>query len=319
MKIVICYFSGTGNTRKIADKYAEYLRCKGHEAELLPVESFASENKPSLLKKIEQADMLGIGYPIHAFNAPLPLLQFAKMLPVFATEKRAFVIKTSGEPLKLNNASSLKLARLLRRKNCTITNEYHYCMPYNIIFRHSDAMAYKMWKFAEALVPTDADEILAGKRRLPRRVFGGGFVAWLLRCEQWGSKIVGRGYKTNENCVNCMKCVNDCPTHNITVVNGKIKFGKNCIMCMRCAHLCPKNAIRMGMFDKWKVNGAYSFAAAADDQPQKYNRMLTKAYERYFDECCRRLLGLDELGNDMLKLCDDDCPCEDSAGSAAKI
>lgn len=290
MKVIICYFSGTGNTRKVANKYVESFTKLGHTAEAISIEEYIAEKSvpQALVKQLEQADIIGFGYPVHAFNVPRVVISFAKHLPKL-TLKKAFVFSTSGEPLKLNNISSVKLCSVLKHRNIRVFYERRYCMPYNIIFRHSDAMAYKMWSVAEQLVPVDVQEILANQPHKLDRVTCGGFVAWVMRCEQWGAHIVGKTYKVSDNCVNCLKCVNNCPTGNIKVVNNKIKFGGKCIMCMRCAHLCPTDALKMGLFEKWRVNGAYSFDKPQTDDNQKYNKMLTESYKKYFDDCNRRI------------------------------
>ena len=283
MKILLCYFSGTGNTERVVKRYAE---------------TFTTEyNDDVTLVKIEDGfnldinafDLVGIGYPVHAFNAPSIVLDFCKSLPAASKNIRAFIVNTSGEPLKLNNISSLRTAKLLRQRNLFVTNEYHYCMPYNMIFRHSDAMAYRMWNTAQLLIPLDVKEMKDGKSRLLDPVFMGGFIAWIMRCEHWGGRLNGKQYKVDDKCVHCNKCINICPTHNIKVENGEFKFGNNCIMCMRCAMSCGRDAIITGWFNSWKVNGAYMFQKPTEEERQKYNKMLTAAYAKYFEECDLRI------------------------------
>lgn len=292
MKTVICYFSGTGNTQKVAEKFAEQLARYGevvvHSIDLLTLQKKLPDE---LAQQIETCDLFGLGYPVYAFNAPPIALQFAKKLPHLAKSKRTFVFNTSGEPLKLNNISSLKLYGYLRRRKFDVTNEYHYCMPYNIMFRHSDEMAHKMWETAQKLIPLDASEMMSGAKHLLEKVRFGGTVAWVMRCQQWGGQLNGRMYRVSKDCVHCGKCVNDCPTHNIRITKkGKFRFGGKCLMCMRCAHLCPKNAIRIGLFNKWKVNGPYTFAEPKNDEErQHYNKLLTNAYKTYFDEAEKRI------------------------------
>ena len=146
MKVVICYFSGTGNTAKIVQEYRKNLA--EHSAS---VETYAMENlltnglSEEFMNNLNDAELLGIAYPVHAFNAPSIVLKFVKSLPKATANKHAFIINTSGEPLKLNNISSLKTQSLLKRRNYSVANEYHYVMPYNIMFRHNDTMAYRMW------------------------------------------------------------------------------------------------------------------------------------------------------------------------------
>lgn len=297
MKIAICYFSGTGNTQKVVNEYVACLQANGHEAEALAIDLHIVDGKLSnqLTNMLANVDMLGVGYPVHAFNAPSIVLKFAKLLPKRATKTCAFILNTSGEPLKLNNVSSLKVQSLLKRRNYVVGNEYHYCMPYNIIFRHTDEMAYKMWTTAKNLIPLDVKQLLNGQTHRLKRVFCGRLFAWIMRCQHWGGRLNGKHYKVNEQCIHCQKCANVCPTNNITVVDGKFKFGNKCLMCMRCAHFCSQNAIKIGWFNKWKVNGAYNFTPPQNTDTQTYNRMLTKAYNRYFSECNARIANADNI------------------------
>ena len=283
MKILICYFSGTGNTQKLVDCYANVFRTE-YDDEVTVVRM---EDKFDI--NVEDFDMLGIGYPVHAFNAPSIALNFCKRLPKLAAKKQAFIVNTSGEPLELNNISSIKITGILRRRNIIVNNEYHYCMPYNMIFRHGDGMAYRMWTTAQLLAPLDVKEIKQGTTHKLKRVFMGGFIAWVMRCEHWGGRLNGKQYKVDEHCVNCKKCINICPTHNIRLEDGKMKFGGNCLMCMRCAHLCPTDAIKIGWFNSWKVNGAYSFKKPKSPDTKRYNKMLTKAYKKYFEQTDKRI------------------------------
>ena len=285
MKILICYFSGTGNTKKVVNKYVETLSHEGVETDVYKIET------NNFTYDVTDYEMIGIAYPVHAFNAPSIILDFAKTLPV-CKRKRVFIVNTSGEPLKLNNISSIKLIKILKEKGYNVTNEYHYCMPYNIIFRHTDNMAYKMWKTAQDVIPIDCQELLSGKYSLLDNVFMGSFLAWLFRVEHWGGRFNGKRYKVSKNCIHCNKCVNICPTHNITIKDGEFHFGKNCLMCMRCSFLCPKSAIKIGLFEKWKVNGAYNFNNPNQYEDEIHKKYCKKSYERYFAMCEEKLKSM---------------------------
>lgn len=275
MKILICYFSGTGNTKRVVDKFAEYIKEAEHEVVLHRVEHEFNLN-------IEDFDLIGFGYPVHAFNAPEIILKFVKKLKKLESKKDCFIINTSGEPLKLNNISSLKLTSLLKKKNMIVKYEYHYVMPYNIIFRHTDRMAYRMWETAKKIIPLDVKDLLEKKPAKLKKVFMGRFLAYIFRIEHWGGRFNGKHYKVLPECVNCNCCVNICPTKNITVKDGEFHFGKNCIMCMRCSFLCQKNAIKIGFFNKWKVNGVYNFNNPGDTSEDKHKKYCKKAYQKYF-------------------------------------
>ncbi|MDE6293853.1 MAG: EFR1 family ferrodoxin [Clostridiales bacterium] len=291
MKILLIYFSGTGNTHRIAELYKTALEDNG--AEVTQVEL-----PTATLPDVSEYDLIGFGYPIHGFNAPKLLLKACKALPKRDKKKDgykpAFIFKTSGEPVRMSDVSSLKMRKILKKRGYAVNNEYQYVMPYNIIFRHTDHEVYRMWTVAQQLVPADVAEILRGENRLPRKVFLGGFFAWVLRCEHWGAHILGKMFRANKDCIKCGKCEKLCPMRNIRITekgkDKKIKFGGKCIICMRCAHTCPKAAINMGLLNKWKVNGAYSFTEPTQaPQPTKHDKYCKKAYDRYYREAQERI------------------------------
>ncbi len=289
MKILICYFSGTGNTQRVVYKFKEALCEKGAEVDVYRIES----NEMNF--NLDDYDKVGIAYPVHAFNAPAIVLDFAKKLPELKYTKPLFILNTSGEPLKLNNISSIKLKKILGRKNYDLTNEYHYVMPYNIIFRHTDKMAYDMWETAQKVIPIDAEELLSGKTAELDKVLFGSLLAFIFRVEHWGGRFNGKRYKVNENCCHCNACTRMCPTHNITVENGELKFGKNCIMCMRCSFFCKENAIKIGLFEKWKVNGPYTFEKPKVEEENKHKNYCKKSYIKYFANCEEKIKKYENL------------------------
>ena len=284
MKVLLCYFSGTGNTKMIVNKFNESLVSNGVETYIYKIEDNCFNYN------IEEFDLIGIAYPIHAFNAPSIILDFANSL-ISVKDKKVFILKTSGEPLKLNNISSLKLVKILEKKGYKITNEYHYCMPYNILFRHSDNMVYKMWNTAIKVIPIDCSELLSGKDALLDKVFMGSFIAWLFRIEHWGGRFNGKKYSVTNDCIKCGKCSKICPVNNIKIENEQLIFGNKCIMCMRCSFLCNKNAIKIGLFNKWKVNGPYNFDNKSENEVDKHRNFCKKSYETYLKKSNEKIIS----------------------------
>jgi len=48
-----------------------------------------------------------------------------------------------------------------------------------------------------------------------------------------------------EKCKLCNICVKECPSDNISIEDGKIKFSNDCLACGRCIHVCPFNAYKV--------------------------------------------------------------------------
>lgn len=276
MRALICVFSGTGNTRRVAERLSEELNIYGVETDVFPIRAGCD------VPETADYDMLILGYPVHAFNAPAALLRFAKKLPK-AEGMPAYIIRSSGEPLRLNDASGITPGRILKKRGYVLRGECAYVMPYNIIFRHSDGMAARMWRAAELRIKEDAKRIAQGMEiKCKVNVFRR-FVPFVLRIEHTAMPILGHHFRATEKCVGCGICANLCPEGNIKMVDGKPKFAKSCVGCMACAFGCPKDAMKISVLNGWRVNGKYSFAGepATDEEVCSYCK---KAYLRYFHE-----------------------------------
>lgn len=287
MKNAIIYvFSGTGNTKKACDIYKSEFEKNGVETTLYTVKK-GFENLPDP----NNFDYVGFAYPIHGFNAPYIMLDLAKALPKANGTKQYFVVKTSGEPLKINNVSSIKFNDIMKRKGYVPFSEYHYVMPYNMIFRHTDEIAARMKNTLEQLASVEAREVICGVEHKLSKVPFGRFVAWVVRIEQPAMKVNGRFFKVDGNkCIKCGACAKNCPVGNIKMDgNGKFSFGGDCVMCTRCSFNCPTNAFDIGMLNGWKVNGRYSYKLPEKPEEDKHAWYCKKAYKRYFEEAQKKI------------------------------
>ena len=286
MKVAIFYFSGTGNTEKVVRKWKESSESFGVSIDLVKIEKDDFD-----FSKINEYDKIGFAYPIHAFNAPENVWKYAKKFPKIENSKKVFVIMVSGEYMTINHSSSKKLLRILKRRNYVLESDYHYIMPYNMIFRHTEARATRMYETMNKLVPIDAKEYLVDNK--PHLIKKHHFVGWfifILRIEQWFSGVNGRLFKVNKKkCIKCMKCVNNCPVKNIEYVNGKFKFHGNCLLCTRCSFNCPTDAFSIGILNSWRVNKPYSFKPVDYQEVDKHKRYCKKSYERYYKEAEARI------------------------------
>ncbi len=289
MKIILYVFSGTGNTLKVASLYRKYL--KDAEVKVYRIAKSSPPPPPA-----EDYDMIGLGYPIHAFSAPEPILKFAKSLPE-AENKPAFVFKTSGEGLHLNDGSSQKLIGILKKKGYLVRFERHFVMPYNMIYRHTDEMAKQMYIYAKAMADLSCREIESGiSKKVKKNAFKRAFTAVFRVIEQPFAHIHGPLFKADKKkCINCEKCIKICPQSNIKVKDGKIKFGTACVLCMGCAFNCPTDAIGAGLFRFWKVNGSYRLDELVKDDSLCFPVVPDRAkgiyrlYKKYYRECDREL------------------------------
>ncbi len=262
MRVLLLFFSGTGHTERCAKAIKEAFIKHGHE-----VESYRYQAGVTPAYDINDFDMVGLGYPIHAFNLPQAFHRFIKALP--KVNKPYFIFKVSGEPFHLNDASSYHSYKVLRKKGYELIAEKHFIMPYNIIFRYKDELAKQMGLYLSPLAEAFVLGILNNKPETIKYKFSKKVVSFFFRIEWIAPKLNAPFiHVKKKKCIHCNKCIKDCPMNAISLTEkGKFKFhASKCAMCMRCAMDCPSDAITFGFMNPWKVNGPYPFEKLAKDE-----------------------------------------------------
>ena len=274
MKILLLYFTGTYSTLYITTLIKNQLTKNDHEVDVFPLSE--KRNIPT-----NKYDIVGIGYPIHAFNAPKIVED--KIAKYKIENKKYFIYKVSGEPYKYNNASSYKLIKMLNKKDNEFLGEYHYLMPYNILFKTKQEFIKYEMTYNVKYIKYMCDNLLTIK---PYKVtLFERFITFIFKIQRLGCKVNSRNYKVDKTkCIRCRKCITSCPSKNIEYqwTKKKIVFKDKCIMCMRCAFMCPTNAINIGLLEKYKVNGPYDFLSINSlENTYDINKETSKFYKKF--------------------------------------
>lgn len=253
MRLLLLYYTGTYHTRYITQKL------KNQFASSFLVDCIEVNRQTPEKIDLSRYDVIGIGYPIYAFNMPQFFWKYLKKqdFPVHATY---FIYKNSGETYAANDTSSFRFIRFLKKKHITIQNEYHFMMPYNIHFRFDETLIREMLAMNEklgAILQYDVMHHIAHCYKFPIRYR---LLTRILRIQSFGGNLNSFFYRIDKKkCIQCQLCVKKCPVNNIYYKKGKIVFHHHCLMCMRCSMFCPTNAIHIGFLERWKVNGPYNF------------------------------------------------------------
>ena len=280
MKVLLLYFTGTGNTGRCADRIRDSFIAHGHE-----VVSYQYRFDKGFAEDIESFDMLGIGYPIHAFNVPEAFNAFLKTLP--NADKPYFIFKVSGEPFHFNDASSYHFAKRLKKKGYRRIAEKHFLMPYNIIFRYKDGIAKQMALYLDCLCEAFVRGILENRPELLSYPFDKKVLSFFLRIEWIAPKVNAPFvHMKKKKCTKCGLCMKQCPTGAISIKkSGKYKVAASkCAMCMKCCYSCPQDAITFGIMNPWKVNGPFKYDALISNQDidPRYIHEGMKGYFKHF-------------------------------------
>ena len=254
-KCLLVFYSGTNNTTYITNKLKSRLELENYKVDVYRI-------NPLKIEKLDfsKYDLVGIGYPIYGFNLPKIVHKFFKKQD-FIKNQRYFIFKDSGETYGANDASSLALSRLIKRRKGNLTNEYHFIMPYNIHFRFDENLIKEMLGIDELLIDILVKEIKDNIPNIKKYKFIYRLINHPMRLTYIGGNINVLFYKVDKKkCINCGLCIQKCQMNNIyRDKHGRIKFHSHCLMCMNCTLNCPKDAIKMGLFNSWRVNKPYNF------------------------------------------------------------
>lgn len=274
-------FSGTGNTQVVAELLAKAFEQHGAQAEIVRIEHVL-QGKARF--EPEAYDLIGIGHPIHGFDAPRILYDFIDMLPP-VENKRTFIFKSAGDFISVNNGASKTAIKQLKRKGYGVFYDRIICMPTNWAMRYDDTFSKQLCHTAIAKAEHMAGEILAGRSRDLKI---NPFLRWMMRLisrgEDRGARRFGHGLVVTDACTNCNQCIDNCPTNNIRRENGRIRFRNECVWCMRCIYACPQQAI-VPRFAKFCVlKDGYDIRAiiANADLESDFVTGKTRGYYRHF-------------------------------------
>lgn len=226
---MIFYFSGTGNSKWIAEQLAE-----------ITGDSCASitDETPNLSGK---KTVLGLVFPVYAWGAPEPVVEFAKQCK---KERLEFTFGVCTCGAEAGNTME-KLEKVFPMNSC-----YSIVMPNNYVMgsdlESEDVVREKIQKAKEKLNVIGQQII---KQQTVHEVHHGS-LAWLKSSlVHFGFEHFARTTKpffVTDQCISCGKCAEICPANTITLVDGKPVWGKTCYQCTGCINRCPVGAIQYG-------------------------------------------------------------------------
>jgi len=232
VKVLIKYFSGTGNTKAVAEGYQSILVNHGHSVQCSSIEQ---------ADQLPEHDLLIIGGPIYAGNMPDKLISWVRKHIKPVSSKTAIVYSTSAGLLNANGVTSI--GKKLIGKGYQIVDLQTFELPRNFYLDKYDPTPIEIQsqqfyqagiKIVESVQALQQQETI----KITESTLMIDILADVFRIM---AKSLGKSYKIHEHCIGCGKCERDCPQHNIDYRTKT--YHNRCIMCTRCLHNCPVNAI----------------------------------------------------------------------------
>lgn len=231
-KIVIYYFSATGNSLKAASVIASRYK----KSELIKI------NRQHVTKHPDSTTV-GFVFPVYMGGIPDLVYNFLDNFP-YQKDRYYFSVATfytyKGHTLSVAN-------KILNDKGFRL-NYGNYIPTVGNCLKEYEVKEHKrpsILKQANIITEKIADDIMNKTEKqlskycnVSKKLHKGMFNIFF--------KDTHKKFTLEDNCIGCGVCSKVCPVDNIRIKNNKPQWGAACESCHACVHWCPKNAINLG-------------------------------------------------------------------------
>jgi ferredoxin len=252
-KIVVYYFSGTGNAKNVSLWLAKVAEEMKIECSLINIAAINRLN----IEPPEAGALVVFVSPVHGFNYPPVMLHFLLRFPkgknkVLLMNTRAGMLIGRWITPGLSGITFYLATLILWLKGFSIRAMFPVDMPSNWLSIHpglNERTVKYLHEKNKEKVNVFARGVFSGKHN-----FKGLYEIvqdTLVSPISFGYYFVGRFFfaKTfyaSGDCDNCNVCIKGCPVKAIIMVDERPYWTFNCESCMKCMGNCPKRAIETG-------------------------------------------------------------------------
>ncbi len=234
MKTTIYYFSGTGNSLKIARDIAEKLE----ECELVPIAKVWQQDQLA-----STSEKVGFIFPLYYFGLPKIVYDFTNNIELAKSNYFFAVVTRAGNA---DGAPLQQLNNILETKTKKLNAGFFIRMPSNFIIGYNtDSETVQNEFFENAISQVEKITNIIKEN-------GESFQKETNISERMNKKFRDKVYANdksfyaNENCNNCGMCESVCPVNNIVLIESLPQWQHKCQQCLACINYCPEEAIQFG-------------------------------------------------------------------------
>ncbi len=235
---MIIYFSGTGNSRYIAELMSKKLDdCTTDAASLIKSgehPEFVSE-KPYIFVA-----------PIYAWRMPRVFREWIRNCR-FVGNKKAYFVLTCGGQL---GAAGDYIEKIAAEMGFEYMGTAGVIMPDNYIIMFTPTTEEEdedIISKAEKHTLEICEYVVSGEilNKVPVKLIGR-LESGIVNDSFYKHYIGAKKFYSTDSCISCGICAESCMLNNISLENGKPVWGNACTHCMACIGKCPTAAIEYG-------------------------------------------------------------------------
>ena len=241
MRCAIIYFSGTGNTKRVAGVYKKYLITIGYEIDLIDISKMD--------RKLGDYDLYIFGSPTYSKVSIRKLEEFFeryingqvnkdKKIMTYVTHSWSEVyghitlkdyMENKGYRVEAANTFLMPNGFYMMNKDKTSNQE-----KINLFNDVDNKVRKIVDNYKNEFKNIEAKSVI--KRKVSQILYKGLNKTWIPTFAKKNLSV------NDDKCTRCTICVKQCPIGNISLETGRITFSNKCLACAKCLNICPKNA-----------------------------------------------------------------------------
>lgn len=239
MKSIIYYFTGTGNSLKIAKSLSDKI----DDCELVPIAKIWE--KDYLASSTEK---VGFIFPLYYAGLPKIVYDFLQKIDLSKSNYFFAVVTYAGD---INTTPLLQIETILNSKSKSLSAGFYVLMPNNYILGydvHSEERQKEFFEEAKKTISIITNTVEKNETNLTKDTFE----KRRIKSEKFNNDFRNnvnesdKSFYAEDTCTNCGICAQVCPVNNIILVEGKPNWQHKCQQCLACINYCPEKCIQFG-------------------------------------------------------------------------
>lgn len=245
--MLTAYFSGTGNSQYLAERFSKIMGAECHSIE-------EAADFTALFSAHRQ---IAFFYPIYGSEVPRIMREFVSAHQKALAGKELMIFCTQ---MLFSGDGARVFTELLAGISYRVIYAEHLKMPNNIVnfalfkIKNGEAIKQTLASANEKL-----DQVCENIKNniVVKRGFNpfSHFIGLWIQRKYYGmiERKAEKDVRISNACILCGECVAACPMRNLSIEGQNVIQHHNCTLCCRCVNLCPVSAITVLLHGKIKA------------------------------------------------------------------